>query len=41
MSFLKWLKDNQHLVSVVIGIGFVIGDQRDVGQLILTHGAQL
>lgn len=41
MKVLKWLKDNINFVSLVIGVGFIIGGQQEVGQVIIDKGAQL
>lgn len=41
MKFLKWFKDNINLVSFVIGIGFIVGGQQEVGQVIIDKGASL
>lgn len=41
MKILKWFKDNINLVSFVVGVGFIISGQQDVGRVIIDKGALL
>lgn len=41
MKYLNWLKENINLVSVLVGLGFIVVGKGEIGQTIINHGASI